>query len=66
MILDDVIDTTYSLLVLGLTGPLADGVPYYRPASGAGSTNVAIGHSNLNGQITQGGVATFPFLARPN
>jgi hypothetical protein len=66
MILDDVVDITYSYLITGLGGAISDGVPYYRPSAGPGSTNVAIGHKNLNGQVTPGGTATFPFLAPPN
>jgi hypothetical protein len=66
MITDDVMDITYSYLITGLTSAVPDGVPYYKPASGPGSTNVAIGHQNLHGQSVQGGTATFPFLANPN
>lgn len=61
---DDVIDVTYQVLT-GVAG-LGDGVPYTRPAAGAGSTNPAIGHKLLNGQAAANGTATFPFLAAPN
>jgi Domain of unknown function (DUF4331) len=63
---DDVIDITYQVLT-GVPG-LGDGVPYYKPAGGAGSTNPAIGHNKLHGQaaIGAGQSATFPFLADPN
>jgi len=66
MITDDVMDITYSYLITGLTSPVSDGVPYYKPPSGAGSSNVAIGHQNLHGQSAPFGTATFPFLANPN
>lgn len=63
---DDVIDVTYA--VLTGVGAASDGVPYYRPAAGAGSTNPAIGHNKLHGQGSLGAAqsATFPFLADPN
>jgi hypothetical protein len=63
---DDVMDITYQVLT-GVPG-LGDGVPYYRPTSGAGSTNPAIGHNKLHGQAVLGAnqSATFPFLADPN
>jgi hypothetical protein len=63
---DDVIDITYQVLT-GVPG-LGDGVPYYKPAAGPGSTNPAIGHNKLHGQasIGAGQSATFPFLADPN
>jgi len=63
---DDVIDITYQ--VLTGVGGLGDGVPYYRPTVGAGSTNPAIGHNKLHGQAAIGAnqSATFPFLADPN
>ena len=61
---DDVVDITFQVLTGGtLTG---DGVPYYRPATGAGSTNTAIGHQFLNNQTVQFGTSTFPFLAPAN
>ena len=57
---DDVVDITLQVL---LDDPAAsDGVPYYRGAS----TNTNIGHARLNGQTTDFGAATFPFLAPPN
>jgi hypothetical protein len=52
--------------VLTGVGGLGDGVPYTRPAMGAGSTNPAIGHKLLNGQAGANLTATFPFLAAPN
>jgi hypothetical protein len=61
---DDVVDITY--FVLTGVGAASDGVPYTRPAAGAGSTNVAIGHKLLNGQAGANMTATFPFLAAPN
>jgi hypothetical protein len=63
---DDVIDITYQVLT-GVPG-LGDGVPYYKPAAGPGSTNPAIGHNKLHGQAAIGAnqSATFPFLADPN
>jgi hypothetical protein len=61
---DDVIDITLSVLTDGAVN--SDGVPYYRPAAGAGSTNQAIGHSFLNGQNAEFGPAEFPFLAPPH
>ena len=63
---DDVIDITYQVLT-GVPG-LGDGVPYYKPTVGAGSTNPAIGHNKLHGQGAIGAnqSATFPFLADPN
>lgn len=63
-LLDDVIDISLTVLTNGAL--TTDNTPYYRPATGAGSTNAAIGHQNLNGQATQFGPATFPFLAPPN
>lgn len=57
---DDVIDITYSVLVG--TG-VSDQVPYYAPG---GNTNNSIGHQRLNGQATDNGAATFPFLAPAN
>ena len=63
---DDVVDITY--FVLTGVGAASDGVPYYKPAVGAGSTNPAIGHNKLHGQGSIGAnqSATFPFLADPN
>ena len=63
---DDVIDITYA--VLTGVGAASDGVPYYKPAAGAGSANPAIGHNKLHGQAAIGAnqSATFPFLADPN
>lgn len=62
-ITDDVVDITLSVLTDGAVA--TDGVPYYRPTAGAGSTNEAIGHSRLNGQTVDFGPATFPYLAPP-
>lgn len=62
-ITDDVVDITLTVLSDGAVK--SDGVPYYRPTTGTGSTNLAIGHSMLNGQTTEFGPATFPFLAPP-
>jgi len=61
---DDVVDITCFVLT-GVAGA-SDGVPYTRPAAGAGSTNPAIGHQLLNGQASANMTATFPFLAAPN
>ena len=61
---DDVVDITLSVLSLGTV--TSDGVPYYRPGAGTGSMNQSIGHQRLNGQATDFGSATFPFLAPPN
>ena len=61
---DDVIDITLSVLS-NVTG-LSDNVPYYRPTTGAGSTNLNIGHQFLHNQTTQFGPSQFPFLAPPN
>ena len=61
---DDVIDITLTVLTDGAV--TSDGVPYYRPAAGVGSTNPSIGHKLLNGQAAPNGPATFPFLAAPN
>jgi hypothetical protein len=63
MLTDDVIDITLTVLTDGVV--TSDGVPYYRPQAGTGSTNVHIGHSFLNGQNTEYGPAEFPFLAEP-
>ena len=57
---DDVIDITLTVLTDGAV--TADGVPYYRPG---GNTNTAIGHSRLNGETTNFGTSTFPYLAPP-
>ena len=57
---DDVVDITLSVLTDGAV--TSDGVPYYRPA---GNSNTAIGHNFLNGQTTEFGPATFPYLAPP-
>jgi len=57
---DDVVDATLTTLTGGVV--TNDGVPYYDPNNG----NTAIGHSRLNGQTTDFGPATFPFLAPPN
>jgi hypothetical protein len=63
---DDVVDITY--FVLTGVGAASDGVPYYKPLAGPGSTNPAIGHNKLHGQAVIGASqsATFPFLADPN
>lgn len=61
---DDTIDDTLTVLTGG--GVTTDNVPYYRPASGAGSQNFQIGHQNLNGQTTHYGPSVFPFLAPAN
>ena len=70
---DDTIDITLAVLTGGTIAPATaanatggDGVPYYRPAAGAGSTNLNIGHQNLNGQAKPYGASTFPYLAPPN
>lgn len=63
-LLDDVIDITLATLTEGTV--TMDNVPYYRPTAGAGSTNLNIGHQNLNGQTVPNGPATFPFLAPAN
>jgi len=60
---DDVWDIT-SKLIVGSTTP--DNVTYNRPASGAGSSNPAIGHQMLNGQSVARGIASFPYLAPAN
>lgn len=61
---DDVVDITLNVLTDGEV--TSDGVPYYPPsAPDAGNDNQAIGHSRLNGQTTNFGPATFPFLAPP-
>lgn len=67
-ITDDVMDviTATATNTASSTTPIIDNVPYYRPATGPGSNNTAIGHDLLNGQTTPGGAATFPFLAKPN
>lgn len=61
---DDVIDIALTVLTDGAV--TTDNVPYYKPATGAGSANPSIGHKLLNGQTTQFGPATFPYLAPPN
>jgi hypothetical protein len=73
---DDVIDISLTVLTGGVV--TSDGVPYYRPDGvdnpndpfenddGTGAANVHIGHHRLNGQATDYGTATFPFLAPAN
>ncbi|HIB69358.1 MAG TPA: DUF4331 domain-containing protein [Phycisphaerales bacterium] len=61
---DDVIDITLNVLTDGAIQ--SDQVPYYKPANGPGSTNPNIGHQRLNGQTTNFGPSSFPFLAPPN
>lgn len=63
-ITDDVIDITLGVLTDNFV--TSDGVPYYRPTTGAGSTNQAIGHSRLNGQTVDYGPCQFPYLADPH
>ena len=61
---DDVIDTTLTVVTQGAVR--SDNVPYYRPTTGPGSNNTAIGHDLLNGQTAPNGAASFPFLAPAN
>lgn len=61
---DDVIDIALTVLTDGAV--TTDNVPYYRPATGAGSANPSIGHKLLEGQTTPFGPAQFPYLAPPN
>lgn len=60
---DDVFDITATILI---GAPTSDGVPYNRPAAGAGSANPALGHQLLNGQLVARGAAVFPYLAPAN
>ncbi len=54
MLLDDVVDITYSYLITGLTGAVPDGVSY----AGVAGNEAQPGHKPL--------LAGFPYLPKPN